>query len=262
MSKETWKKIGSIALNVLFYAFIVVGLFAIIVSITSKKDPDGTANIFGYQMRFVQSDSMGKSEYTDVSQYKIKSIPIMSLIFIETVPEDSKEAEEWYSNLAVGDVLTFKYEYARQETITHRITDIQYDGYGGYVITLKGDNKTSENSETLEQVINTAQTTSPNYVVGKVVGTSYLLGLLVYAVKQPLGIILIIILPCVLIIGYEVIKIVKMFNKEKKAKAEIEHQETLDELEKLKRELALLKGENKSEIKSNELTEETSVKGE
>jgi adenylate kinase len=127
---------------------------------------------------------------------------------------------------------------------------------------IDGDNKTSENSETLEQVINTAQTTSPNYVVGKVVGTSYLLGLLVYAVKQPLGIILIIILPCVLIIGYEVIKIVKMFSKDKKAKAEIEHQETLDELEKLKRELALLKGENKSEIKSNEITEETSVKGE
>ena len=39
--------------------------------------------------------------------------------------ENAEEAKAWYADLKVGDVLTFKYVYVRQETITHRIIDIE-----------------------------------------------------------------------------------------------------------------------------------------
>ena len=132
---STVKKIGKIILNVLFYLFIALALFAIVVSVTSKKDSDGAAIVFGYEMRFVQSDSMGACEQTDVSGYKIKSIPVKSMIFVEVVPEDEQAAQEWYSNLRKGDVLTFRYVYVKQETITHRIVeDPVLNERGGYTI--------------------------------------------------------------------------------------------------------------------------------
>lgn len=118
------KKVAKIFLNILLYGFVGICLFGVILSVVSKKDADGTANLFGYQMRFVQSPSMEKSEHTDVSGYEIKAIRVKSVVFIETVPKNAEEAFEWYSDIDVGDVLTFKYYYTRQETITHRVVDI------------------------------------------------------------------------------------------------------------------------------------------
>ena len=84
--------------------------------------------------------------------------------------------------------MTFKYVYARQETITHRITEITEKPAGGYVIKLEGDNKNSD-TETLAQTIDTSLADSPNYVVGKVTGQSYVLGLLITALKSPVGLV-------------------------------------------------------------------------
>ena len=124
MDKAKAKKISSIVLSVLMYVFIAICLVTVFITVSSKKDTDGAAEIFGYQMRVVTSDSMAKSEYTDVSNFKIKDIPIRSMIFIDTVPDDPEKADEWYRDLKVGDVLTFRYVYTTQVTITHRITSI------------------------------------------------------------------------------------------------------------------------------------------
>ena len=69
-------KILRIVGDVLTFAVMAFALFALVVSITSKKDSDGTATVFGYQLRFVQSDSMAACALTDVSGYDIKSIPV------------------------------------------------------------------------------------------------------------------------------------------------------------------------------------------
>ena len=103
---------------------MIVCMFGIIIAIFSKKDVDNTAILFGHQMRVVETPSMEECELTDVSKYDIKSLPVKTLIFIEVVPEDEQKKEEWYADLEIGDVLTFKYLYTRQETITHRIIDI------------------------------------------------------------------------------------------------------------------------------------------
>lgn len=240
MKKNKIIRIFKILLEGLFYVFIGLSVFCIFVVITSKKDSDGTATVFNYQLRIVQSDSMEKCSLTDVSKYDIKSIPIKSVVFVETIPENDISKQSWYDSLEIGDVLTFKYVYAKQETITHRIVDIEKKDNSSYVITLEGDNKTEEGS-TMKQVIDTSIIDSPNYIIGKVTGQSYLLGLIIYGLKNPIGLVLIIIIPCIIIIILEIIKIISLLLNDKKKKLIELDKVKNNEIESLKEELRLLK---------------------
>lgn len=261
--KKRAGKIVSIILNVLMYAFLALCVFVLIIAVSSKKDVDGAATIFGRQVRLIRSDSMAESEATDVSDFDIKDIPIKTLIFIETVPEDAEEREDWYDDLEVGDVLTFRYVYVSQETITHRIISIEEKETGGYIIQLRGDNASSDTNAGI-QTIDTSQTESPNYVIGKVTGTSRFLGLLVYALKTPVGICCIVIVPCVIVIGFEIVRIVGVVNEEKRKKAKEETAKKQDEIDELKQQLAALQAavglkqpaEEKAEEKSDEKADE------
>jgi hypothetical protein len=126
------------------------------------------------------------------------------MVFIELVPKENEK--EWYASLRVGDVLTFRYKYDRQETITHRIIEknenLDKDGNpnGWYTFVLKGDNKALANdpnasaADTGTQTINT-EIESANYIIGKVTGQDRFLGFVAYALKQPICIALIIIVP-------------------------------------------------------------------
>ena len=153
--KDKLKTVLGIIGDVLLGILLVFAAFVLIVTITAKKDEDGASTVFGYQLRFVKSGSMEKCEYVDVSEYKIKSIPTKSCIFVSTVPEDETELKEWYKTVKTGDVLTFRYSYdgGKQETITHRVVKIEEKG-DGFVFTLRGDNRNSEEG-VLEQVIDT-----------------------------------------------------------------------------------------------------------
>ena len=239
MDKTKVKKIGKIALDVLLYIFLAICIFAVFVTVLSKRDSDGAAEVFGYQMRVVTSDSMSESEFTDVSAYKIKDIPIRSMVFVKVMPDDPAEADEFYRNLKVGDVLTFRYVYTTQVTITHRITSITEKDTGGFIIELAGDNKNSEDGQ-LVQVIDTSIPNNTNYVIGKVTGQAYLLGLIMSFLMQPIGIILLIIVPCFIIILLEVLKIAKVLGADKKKREQEEKQKKDDELEELRRKLAEL----------------------
>ncbi len=246
--KTKARKILSILRSVVYYAFLVICVFAVVVSIVAKRNAgkDEGVPLFGYQMMFVRSDSMEKSPHTDVSEFDIGSIPVKSMVFVENVPTDPEEAKAWYGTLEEGDVLTFRYQVGTgmQETITHRIIDIEKDEESGHcTITLQGDNKGDENeSITLgTQVIDTSKDTmhsgSFNYVIGKVVGVSYLLGLLIHIISQPVGIICVIIVPCLIIIIFEVIRIVNVFGSEKKKKYAEEKAQADSEIEALRRQL-------------------------
>jgi hypothetical protein len=169
----------------------------------SKKSSDGAAEIFGYQMRIVTSDSMSECEYTDVSSYKIKDIPIRSMVFVKVMPDDPAEADEFYRSLKVGDVLTFRYVYTTQVTITHRITSIEEKNQGGFIINLAGDNKSSEHDQ-LYQTIDTSIPNNTNYVIGKVTAQAYIPGLVMSIIMQPVGLMLTIIAPFIMIILLEI----------------------------------------------------------
>ena len=259
MDKHTKaKKILRIVANVLLGIFLAVSVFAVVLTIVSKKDADGAAEIFGYQMRIVTSESMGKSPETDVSKYEIGSIPIKSMVFIQVEPEDEAEAEKWYADIKVGDVLTFKYTYSKQVVITHRVVSKEPIEGGGYIIELEGDNKSGD-QQLLRQTINTTkQSSSTNYIIGKVTGQSYLLGLLITTMQTPLGIVLLIILPCFVIIILEVVRIVGAISAEKKERYKKESDEKSEEIEELKRKLAELENSkaNDSTIQESETVSE------
>lgn len=251
MNNAKAKKIGNIILNTLLYVFLVICILAVILTIFSKKDVDGAAEIFGYQMRIVTSDSMAKCEYTDVSDYEIGSIPVRSMIFVQMVPEEN--TDEWYRSLKVGDVLTFRYVYTTQVTITHRIIAITEKPSGGFVIKLAGDNTTSDSGH-LYQLIDTSIPNSTDYVIGKVVGQSYIFGVIISLLMTQLGLILLIMVPCVIIIALEVVKIIKTFNADKKKREEEEMAKKDQELEELRNRLAELE-----KTKSNTETEEDNL---
>ena len=242
MKKATLKRIGRIAGNVLLYVFIAICLFGVVVTVSSKKDRDGTATVFGMQMRVVETPSMEKCESTDVSGFEIRDIPVGSMVFIDTVPRDTAKAQQFYAELAPGDVLTFKYVIdSKQTTITHRIVSITEDGSGGYRILLRGDNRSAE-TQASEQVIYTSQTSSPNYVIGKVTGQSLVFGTFVRLLSSAVGIICVVILPALVILVLEVLKIVRMLGASKKEK-ELEEKKAQDEeLQRLRARLAELEG--------------------
>lgn len=257
------RKILSIALDVILYAFLILCVFVLIVSLTSKRN-DGAANLFGYEMRIVVSPSMEKSEYSaDVSQYKIKDIKTKSVVFVERVPEDEEKAKDWYAALKVGDVLTFRYVISSsQETITHRITEIT-PTETGYVIKLQGDNRT-EGSTVDTQTIYTSSADYPNqnaiynYVIGKVVGQSTFIGYILYAISQPVGLACIVIVPCAIIIIWQIVRVAAVIGEDRKKKAAVkiaeaeriaaaeseEREKQALELEELKRKLAQLERQN------------------
>lgn len=235
--------------NVLLYLFLAVCLVILVLTVTARKNKDGTPILFNHEIRLILSNSMERCPETDVSGYEIQDLPIHSAIFVDVVPENKSEAEKWYSALKVGDVITFKYVYVRQETITHRIVEIEEKG-SGYLLTLEGDNKTSEGN-VLKQVIDTTEEESFNYVIGKVTGKSILLGYLIYVLDQPVGIACMIIVPCAIIIVWEIIRIVDAVNKNRKRKLEEESTRKENEIEALKRRVAELENSQENNFGGN-----------
>lgn len=239
MEKTKIQKFGNVVFSILLYIFLAISIFAVFLTAFSKKDIDGAAEIFGYQMRIVTSNSMAECEHTDVSGFDIQDIPVRSLIFVEIMPEDPAAADEWYRGLKVGDVLTFRYVYTKQVTITHRIVSISEKGTGGFVIELAGDNKNADDGQ-LTQIIDTSIPNNTNYVIGKVTGQSRLIGAIMTFLMQPASIVLLIIVPCAIIIIFEVVKIVRVFSEEKRLKEKNDAEKKDKELDELRRKLAEL----------------------
>ena len=239
--KKIWK-VCKIVGNVLLYAVLIIALFAVVLSVATKKDADGATTMFGKQLRIVRSDSMASCAETDVSEFDIKDLPVKTLLIIDVVPTETEAAKEWYKGVKEGDVLTFRYQYTEQVTITHRVTKIT-EKEGGYIIELAGDNKASE--DTLTQTIDTTDTESYNYVIGKVVWANFPLGWFIYALKTPAVIMCVIIIPCLIIIVLEIIKIVNVLGEGKREKMKEEAKKKDEELEELKRRLAALENQEK-----------------
>ena len=238
-------KIVRIVATVFIYLFVLLCLVILIFSLSSKKINDDALSLFGYQMRIVISPSMEECELTNTDDYEIKSLKVETMIFVEEVPNNELEKKEWYSNLVIGDVITFKYVFVRQEVVTHRIVDKIDNGNGGYLLYLQGDNRNSPEG-VMTQVIDTSAENSSDYVIGKVVGQSYFLGRVVSFLKSTMGLLLVIIIPSFLIIVFEIIKIFNLLSyKRKMVEAEKQKQQQ-DEIAELKRKIELLEQKNNS----------------
>jgi choline-glycine betaine transporter len=152
-------------------------------------------------------------------------------------------------------VLTFRYVYTNQVTITHRITSITEKETGGFVIALEGDNK-SAGTEQMYQTIDTSIPNNTNYVIGKVTGQAYLLGLMISFLSTKLGLVLAIMLPCLVIILLELRKIFRVMNADKKQQEREEKERTENELQELRRRLAELESAKSTQQVENTQKEE------
>ena len=234
MNKTIVKRISNI-ISIVFTVLIVL-FTATIVYFTffGQKDEDGTTIIFDKQVRIVTTNSMAKSELTDLSEYDIKSIPVNSIVFIELVPSDKNEAYEWYDGLEVGDVLTFKYVYDSQVVITHRLIKKEKMNDGNFKLYLEGDNKNS-NVNLLTQVIDTSTPETGNYVIGKVTGKSLIIGYILTLLKNPKTLIFVIILLVIIIVCINRIKKALKYVDEEPTKEKNIDDELKDLKEKIKR---------------------------
>ncbi len=244
---HTLKKVVTVVSNIILYAFVAVSIIGVLLTLTAKQGKDGTATVLGIQLRYVLSPSMEKSEYTNTDDFVIKDIPQSSVVLVRVVPTEPDLEYEWYDSLEVGDVLTFRYVYTTQETITHRIVDIyEKDDKSGFMIYLEGDNKSSE-SGALTQVIDTSVENGYNYVIGRVVGVSRVLGFLVKILSSPVGLILAVILPCSAILIFEIFRITSVMGLERREKEAEERKKKEDELNELRRRIAELETKTSSD---------------
>jgi len=104
----------------------------------------------------------------------------------------------------VGDVITFKNNAGKLDSITHRIVKIENDG-AGKVFTTKGDANNANDTNTVYA----------KNVIGKVLFSVPYFGYAVAAAKTPYGFMALIVIPAVLIIYDEVKKIKDELTKKK-----------------------------------------------
>lgn len=239
------KKILNIITTVLTVVIVAFALLFVVLTLSSNKDSDGTSEIFNKQFRIITTNSMEKCDETDVSGYDIKSLSVNDMVFIELVPEDEEEAFEWYDSLNDGDVLTFKYVYTEQIVITHRLIEKEYiKETNSFKLYLMGDNKNAD-VNLLTQTINTADKDSMNYVIGKVVGKSTLLGNVVSLLKNPKKLILVMVIIIATFVIIETIKKVYKASKQEPSNEEDSKEKVIDqEIEELKKKIENLSNEN------------------
>ena len=133
------------------------------------------------------------SAYTIVSPSMVPSINVLDVVVTMRVnnPEDLKK----------GDIITFNstdYRYSGV-LVTHRIVDIEKTSSGEYLFTTKGDNNNTPDSSRI----------SFNEIYGRVLFRIPKIGYIQYYLSSILGWIAIIIVPAVMIIGYDIYKLIK-----------------------------------------------------
>ena len=133
------------------------------------------------------------SAYTIVSPSMVPAINVLDVVVTMRVnsPED----------LEKGDIITFNstdYRYSGV-LVTHRIVDIEKTTSGEYLYTTKGDNNNTQDSSRI----------SFDEIYGRVLFRNPKKGYIQYYISSILVLVAIIIVPAVMIIGYDIYKLIK-----------------------------------------------------
>ena len=180
------KKIVDIVINVLICLIFVVSIFVIIANSSIKET--GVPNLFGYTISSVQSDSMtGTFEKGD--------------IVIGKLADETTVIEK-------GDIVSFwdtkdGYKFIN----THRVTEVYEHGDAKFYDT-KGDK---------EGLGTDPYTKNQDDIVAVYQGKVPALGSFIDFIKKPIGFILLIVLPFLAVIGWEVYRLIVLFIEHKKA---------------------------------------------
>ncbi len=196
---KTAKKVVSIIVDVLIVLIFIVSLLVIIANVGRKKDEE--PNLFGYTFSAVQSESMTPT-------FKKGDMVIGKM--------PKKDTE-----IKVGDIISFYQIENNQKIInTHRVIEVQDLGDSKLYYTMgdkvrkevHGENAVNRDSYGADAVAKTRDQIVAVYKT-KLVGVGSFTDFL----RKPAGFILIVALPIVLIIVWQIYKLIALYMESKKA---------------------------------------------
>lgn len=216
---KTLKKIMHFITTVLMYSiFLIMILIAAIFVM--------------YYVDLKKNEASGKSEPPLFSAYVIISASMEPTIKVEdAIVLKRVEASE----IKKGDIITFVSTDNRFSgvTVTHRVVGIVKADNGKYMFRTKGDNNNTEDATLVGE----------DYITGKVILKIPKIGYIQYFLSQSYGWIIAVVIPCLGIVIYDIMKLIRLIARGGKkktisSKEEIDivpPQKQLDEMERMRK---------------------------
>lgn len=186
------KKIGLIVIDVLVVIVFIVSALVVVANITATRE-NGQANVFGYAVNSVQSDSMqGEINRGDLVVSRVIPVSEKKDIILEN-----------------GQIVSFFVDINEDSRVlvTHRIVDVTVSG-NTEIYTTRGDNvpegSESDPPKTIYEIESVYLFKIP------------LLGHFIDFLKLPIGFILCLVLPLLAFIAWQTYKLVSLYLKSKK----------------------------------------------
>ena len=182
----TLKKILHFITTVLMYSICLIMIIVFLAFVVNFIDKQ-------YNLKSGENKKDLFSAYTIVSPSMVPAINVLDVVVTMRVnnPED----------LQKGDIITFNstdYRYSGV-LVTHRIVNIEKTSSGEYLFTTKGDNNNTQDSSRI----------SFDEIYGRVLFRIPKIGYIQYYLSSILGWVAIIIVPAIMIIGYDIYKLIK-----------------------------------------------------
>ena len=193
------KKFGSIVLKVFTYLLVAFTVFMMLFTIITVTTVDkNDRNIFGYKFYIVQTDSMSLSEKNPDAEIYFDAGDII----VSKLPEDT-------TALQPGDVITFMSINSSSygEIITHMIREVKVSDSGRVMGYITYGTNTGTSDEAL---------VTPDYVLGVYVTKMPWVGRFFAYVKTVPGYITCILVPFLLLIGYNGANVIRLFRLHKR----------------------------------------------
>lgn len=187
------KKVLNTIKNILVWAILIGSMAMMVFTVFSVATFDqNDRSVFGYQFFIARSDSMSATDFS-----------AGDIVFIRQVDP---------ATLQAGDIISYTSQNSENygETVTHKIRAVTTDAAGDPAFVTYGTT-TDTNDETL--------VTYP-YVLGRYVGHLPKVGTFFTFLKTTPGYILCILLPFLLLIGYNGINCVMLFRRYKREQME------------------------------------------
>ncbi|MDD5152494.1 MAG: signal peptidase I [Candidatus Pacebacteria bacterium] len=148
----------------------------------------------------------------------IKVLSVLSGSMEPTIHTGSVVIIKPISDYKIGDVITFGKNTKTEIPTTHRIAEMKAVS-GEIVYKTRGDANNSEDSKEVSQ----------KEVLGKVYFSIPFLGYIVDFLKKPVGLMLVIVIPAVIIVYDEIQKIIKEIKKMREGKVALKKDENVTE---------------------------------
>ena len=189
----TAKKVVHFIATVLMYSISLIMIIVFLIFIINFIDKQ-------HNIKANNSKKDLFSAYTIVSPSMVPAINVFDVVVTMRVDEPT--------DLKKGDIITFNstdYRYSGV-LVTHRIVDIEETSSGEYLFTTKGDNNNTQDSSRI----------SFDKIYGRVLFRIPKIGYIQYYLSSVLGWVAIIIVPAVMIIGYDIFKLIKTLKNDNK----------------------------------------------